>query len=102
MDADHSRRCASGHSQCGARHFYPVRHRYQNLLPNLRLLRQLNIFMKATFRAIILSSCLVGPLSFGEIPEPDNVLYGAIYFGTNQITAADTDIVIEARRTPAG
>ncbi|MBI5384241.1 MAG: hypothetical protein HZA90_06085 [Verrucomicrobia bacterium] len=37
-----------------------------------------------------------------EIPEPDNLLYGVIRLGTNQVTAANTNIVIEARRTPTG
>lgn len=37
-----------------------------------------------------------------DVPEPDNVYYGQVYIGTNQITAANTEVVIEARRTPAG
>ena len=37
-----------------------------------------------------------------EISEPDNVLYGTIVIGTNPVTAARSDVVIEARRTPNG
>jgi hypothetical protein len=37
-----------------------------------------------------------------EISEPDNILYGSIVIGTNPVTAARSDVVIEARRTPGG
>ena len=36
------------------------------------------------------------------IPEPDNLLWGAIYFGANQVTASQTNVVVEARRTLTG
>jgi len=37
-----------------------------------------------------------------EISEPDNVIYGSIVISNTPITAADTDVVIEARRTVNG
>ena len=37
-----------------------------------------------------------------EISEPDNILYGTIIIGTNPITAARSDVVVEARRSPTG
>jgi len=37
-----------------------------------------------------------------EIPEPDNVLYGAITLGVTPVTAASTNVVVEARKTPTG
>lgn len=33
-----------------------------------------------------------------EIPEPDNVFYGIIQLGLTQVTAADTDVLVEARK----
>lgn len=37
-----------------------------------------------------------------DIAEPDNLLYGTIVIGTNPVTAARTDVVVEARRTESG
>ena len=37
-----------------------------------------------------------------ELTEPDNILYGTIVIGTNPVTAARSDVVIEARRAPSG
>jgi len=37
-----------------------------------------------------------------EIPEPDNVFWGSIQLVNRAITASDTDIVIEARKTANG
>ena len=37
-----------------------------------------------------------------EIPEPDNLLYGTIMLDSQIVTAARTNVVIEARRTPDG
>jgi hypothetical protein len=37
-----------------------------------------------------------------ELPEPDNIVYGSITRGGLSVTAADTDVVIEARRTSDG
>src|SRR5262249_9691413 len=37
-----------------------------------------------------------------DISEPDNILYGNIVIGTNPVTAARSDVVIEARRTTNG
>jgi Bacterial TSP3 repeat len=37
-----------------------------------------------------------------EIPEPDNVLYGAITLGVTPVTAANTNVVVEARKTATG
>jgi len=34
-----------------------------------------------------------------DISAPDNILYGAITLGTNQVTAASTSVVVEARRS---
>jgi hypothetical protein len=36
------------------------------------------------------------------LPEPDNIVYGEIFIGTNQITAKSTNFVIEARLTTNG
>jgi hypothetical protein len=44
---------------------------------------------------------LISPLH-AEIPEPDNIVYGAIVIGGQPVTAAQTDVVIEARRTIGG
>ncbi len=35
------------------------------------------------------------------LPEPDNIVYGTITLGTNQITAAQTNVFVEVLRPPA-
>jgi hypothetical protein len=45
---------------------------------------------------------LLLPSAFALIPEPDNVLYGSIILDRQPVTAARTDIVVEARRLIAG
>ena len=37
-----------------------------------------------------------------DVTEPDNVIYGAITLGATPVTAAQTDVVIEARKTTNG
>lgn len=37
-----------------------------------------------------------------ELPAPDNILYGTVTLGSVSVTAADTNIVVEARRTLNG
>lgn len=37
-----------------------------------------------------------------DIPEPDNVLYGLITLGTSPVTAANTNVVVEARKSATG
>ncbi len=34
------------------------------------------------------------------LPEPDNIVYGTITLGTNQVTAAQTNVFVEVRRPP--
>jgi len=50
--------------------------------------------------------CLVfGAWSFeahAELPEPDNIIYGVVTRGGFPVSAADTDVVIEARRNSDG
>lgn len=41
-------------------------------------------------------------LSHALIPEPDNILYGAITLDNLPVTAAHTNVVVEARRTTNG
>jgi hypothetical protein len=36
------------------------------------------------------------------VPEPDNVIYGLIYLGTNQVTARNTNVLVEAWLTTNG
>lgn len=36
-------------------------------------------------------------VSHGALPEPDNLAYGRIYFGTNRVTARNTNVVVEVR-----
>jgi hypothetical protein len=52
----------------------------------------------------LLSLMLCG-LSFranAVLPEPDNVIFGTITRNGTPVTAADYDVVVEVRRTPAG
>ncbi|MBL9170066.1 MAG: hypothetical protein JNN07_20195 [Verrucomicrobiales bacterium] len=37
-----------------------------------------------------------------EVPEPDNVFYGVITLGVTPVTAANTNVVVEARKSPNG
>ncbi len=37
-----------------------------------------------------------------DVPEPDNVIYGAITLGATAVTAANTNVVIEARKAASG
>lgn len=58
----------------------------------------------ATSLAVLVSLALsLSPaLVRAEIPEPDNVLYGAITLGVTPVTAANTNVVVEARKTATG
>ena len=51
-----------------------------------------------TASALLLSSATAR----AEISEPDNLLYGTIILDSQIVTAARTNVVIEARRTPGG
>lgn len=58
----------------------------------------------ATSLAVLaLSAAALSP-SFvrAEIPEPDNVLYGAITLGVTPVTSANTNVLVEARKTLNG
>jgi hypothetical protein len=60
--------------------------------------------MKTALCFIAITSGLMTVLH-AVVPEPDYVVYGLVYAGTNQLsqlTAANTNVVIEARRTPTG
>lgn len=37
-----------------------------------------------------------------ELPAPDNILYGTITLGSQPVSAADTNVIVEARRTANG
>ena len=51
---------------------------------------------------ILLLILIASPAVRAEIPEPDNLLYGTIILDSQIVTAARTNVVIEARRTPDG
>jgi hypothetical protein len=56
--------------------------------------------------AAIFASAWLGLLSLSpmhaEISEPDNVFYGVITLGVTPVTAANTNVVVEARKSPSG
>lgn len=57
--------------------------------------------------SLLLASLFLGlagfaALSRAEVPEPDNIVYGTVTRGSNLVTAADTDVVVEARRNSDG
>lgn len=57
----------------------------------------------ATSLALITWVASLSPaLVRAEVPEPDNVLYGAITLGVTPVTAANTNVVVEARKTATG
>ena len=41
-------------------------------------------------------------LSRAEVPEPDNVVYGFITLGAVPVTSADTNVIVEARKSLTG
>jgi hypothetical protein len=47
----------------------------------------------------LLLVCAAGQQLRADISGPDSMLYGTIAFGTNRITASDTFVTVEARRT---
>lgn len=49
-----------------------------------------------------LAAMLFATVARAVVSEPDNVVYGTIALGTTPVTAADTAVVVEARRTPPG
>jgi len=49
--------------------------------------------MKRILLLLLLAAAL--PVWAG-VPEPDNIIYGQIYFGTNQVTAKNTNVLVEA------
>ena len=64
----------------------------------------------ATSRSTITRQLLALSLACGalttsalaELPAPDNILYGTIALGSQPVTAADTNVVVEARRSIDG
>lgn len=58
-------------------------------------------FIKANLLALLLLAATLAS-SRATIPEPDNVIYGSVVIGSTPITAAQTEVVIEARRNPGG
>jgi hypothetical protein len=59
-----------------------------------------NIFRLQGLAAAL--TALLVTTTFGGVPEPDNLLYGSITLDNVDVTAARTDVVIEARRTLSG
>jgi len=43
-----------------------------------------------------------GRLLHAEVPEPDNIIFGQITLGTTPVTAAASNVVIEARKSASG
>lgn len=73
---------------------------------NTTLLRDTERTVGRTARSLGLVTALALPfapaLIRAEVPEPDNVLYGAITLGVTPVTSANTNVVVEARKTAAG
>ena len=59
--------------------------------------------MNSTLRCLVVTVLLAAaPLLPAALPEPDNLIYGSITLSNVAITAARTDVVIEARRATNG
>ena len=52
--------------------------------------------------ALLIASCLCAMPVRAELPAPDNILYGTITIGSQPVAEADTNVVVEARRTAGG
>lgn len=58
---------------------------------------------RASIALACLGFCLLLPHTLeAGLAEPDNLVYGTLQFDGQPVTATQTDIVIEARRTPDG
>lgn len=57
--------------------------------------------MKTAILSTLLLLC-AGFAALAGIPEPDNVVYGRITLGGTAVTAANSNVVVEARRSPEG
>jgi hypothetical protein len=55
-----------------------------------------------TFLTIMVAAFGGALLCRAGLPEPDNIVYGTIFIGTNQVTAASTNTIIEAWLTTTG
>lgn len=51
---------------------------------------------------LIITLILISPSTPAALPEPDNLLYGVVSLNNQPITAARTDVIVEARRTLNG
>jgi hypothetical protein len=59
----------------------------------------MNAFSLKRFWLPLVLFPLLAPVAFGGLPEPDNLVFGTIALGTKPVTAADTGIAVEARRS---
>lgn len=76
----------------------PTRNLNRVLNPNL-----IACAMNSTLRFLVVTFLLAGAsLLPAAIPEPDNLIYGSIVLDNVPVTAARTDVVVEARRTANG
>jgi hypothetical protein len=55
-----------------------------------------------TLLFLSLTLIVLAPAVRATIPEPDNLLYGAVVLDNQPVTAARTDVIVEARRTLEG
>lgn len=54
------------------------------------------------FLGLALVSGVLTTAARAELPAPDNILYGTITLGSQPVTAAETNVIVEARRTING
>lgn len=66
--------------------------------PRFRNLSHFLTFPLSHFLVVLLVAPLAVTDVRGVIPEPDNILYGTITLDNQPVTAARTDVVVEARR----
>lgn len=69
-----------------------------------QLLLIMNSNLSSACRRLCAGLLLIGPTGVVQatLPEPDHVIYGTISIGTNQVTAAQTNVIVELRRSPSG
>ncbi len=62
-----------------------------------------NLPQRAPLLVLIVFSILISTSPVrADLPAPDNILYGSIVLGSQPVTAANTNVIVETRRTLTG
>lgn len=74
----------------------------ENAKPQNTLRMKIEQILRGSKLALLAMLLLAAPSASAGLREPDAVIWGSIYIANAQVTAANTDVVVEARRTAFG